>query len=374
MRNAKSLHLYIVFIITISVFGSCTSTRIAKNAELQIKYLDEYVIPDNLSYENTKVGGLSGIDFDGEKYYAVADDPKNPRFYTLNIAIEHKKIDSVYITKVTEIKNDKSPLKEHWLDLESILYHPTSKSFTLSSEGSINREKDPSIFNLNEEGDLNYFYNLPEYFLATSENHPRNNGVFESLSHGINPNIIWTATELPLILDGPAPKLYKTKSPVRFTAFDRNTKKAIAQYTYPLLQIKKIPFLPFAVSGITDILMYDENSFFVLERAYSAGHKNHGNNVYLFLANKQKASNTLEEVTLKGKLNKKVIPMEKQLLFNFKHIKKQLTNKQIDNIEGICYGPTLPNGNKTLLVIADDNFNAYSKQLNQIILLELVSK
>lgn len=41
----------------------------------------------------------------------------------------------------------------------------------------------------------------------------------------------------------------------------------------------------------------------------------------------------------------------------------------IDNIEGVTFGPALPNGHKTLLFIADNNFNAVQK--TQLLLFEV---
>ena len=46
----------------------------------------------------------------------------------------------------------------------------------------------------------------------------------------------------------------------------------------------------------------------------------------------------------------------------------------IDNIEGITLGPKLSNGNQSLILVADDNFQVYGKQLNQFLLLEIVDK
>jgi hypothetical protein len=41
-----------------------------------------------------------------------------------------------------------------------------------------------------------------------------------------------------------------------------------------------------------------------------------------------------------------------------------------DNIEGVTFGPLLPNGHKTLLFIADNNFNPFEKA--QILLFEVI--
>ena len=41
----------------------------------------------------------------------------------------------------------------------------------------------------------------------------------------------------------------------------------------------------------------------------------------------------------------------------------------IDNVEGICLGPQLPNGHSSLILISDNNFN--SQQKTQIFLFEI---
>ena len=41
-----------------------------------------------------------------------------------------------------------------------------------------------------------------------------------------------------------------------------------------------------------------------------------------------------------------------------------------DNIEGVTFGPVLPNGHKTLLFIADNNFTVVEK--TQVLLFEII--
>ena len=41
----------------------------------------------------------------------------------------------------------------------------------------------------------------------------------------------------------------------------------------------------------------------------------------------------------------------------------------IDNIEGVTFGPTLPNGNKTLIFVSDNNFLPIEK--TQFLLFEI---
>lgn len=42
----------------------------------------------------------------------------------------------------------------------------------------------------------------------------------------------------------------------------------------------------------------------------------------------------------------------------------------IDNIEGVSFGPLLPNGHKTLLFVADNNFSPIEK--SQLLLFEVL--
>jgi hypothetical protein len=64
--------------------------------------------------------------------------------------------------------------------------------------------------------------------------------------------------------------------------------------------------------------------------------------------------------------NTSVKPVSKQLLLNMDDL-----GIYIDNIEGITWGPTLPNGNRTLLLVSDNNFQSFQK--TQILLFEVAS-
>ena len=46
---------------------------------------------------------------------------------------------------------------------------------------------------------------------------------------------------------------------------------------------------------------------------------------------------------------------------------------KLDNIEGIAWGPKLPNGNDTLVLVSDNNFNTAS-QITQLLAFEVQPK
>src|SRR5690625_1753500 len=370
MQNAiKLLSLLIIF-----SFIACGSSKVAKEAAWKVKFLDEYIIPENLEVEDTKVGGLSGLDFDGKYFYAVCDIPSAPRIYKFTIDLNRYKIDTIRFKKVIKIIRNTEPAKSMFWDSEGLIYNQDKNIFILSSEGAIKQNKDPFIVELDKEGNLLETYKLPDYFKADAKNGLRNNGAFEGLSESVNAAKIWVSTELPMKRDGGTVNLYKSKAPVRFTRFNKNTKTPDRQFAYRLGRLRNLPFLPFGMNGVTAILNYQTDKFFVLERAFSAGHGSHGMRVRLYDVDASQATNTLEIQRLRGRIEKEVIPAEKKLIFDFKNIRKKLTDSIVDNLEGIAFGPILPNGNQSLILISDNNFSSWTRQLNQVILLELIPK
>ncbi len=346
------------------VIISCSSIQKRSSENLQLKFLDEFILPENIVINGTIVGGLSGIDYYEGTYYLVCDDSKNPRYYEAKIDINNSKINKVDIQKVILVKDT-----THFLDLESIRYNAKTKQILITSEGHIKRQYDPSFFSVNKSGSIEQYFHLPKAFKANSEEKPRHNGVLEGLSLGVDKKGYWIAMELPLEVDGPEPQLIKTNSPVRITYVDATSHQPEKQFAYALDSITKQPKGNFAVNGLTDILEYTKDNFFIIERSYSSGLGTQGNTVKIFKATISKATNILEFSNLKGA---NYITATKELIFDFEKIRDQLTNNSVDNIEGITFGPTLPNGNRTLLLVSDNNFSKFEKQLNQFILLEIL--
>jgi hypothetical protein len=85
------------------------------------------------------------------------------------------------------------------------------------------------------------------------------------------------------------------------------------------------------------------------------------NTVKLFIADLSGADD-ISKIALRG--NQAFVPAKKSLLLNMDDL-----GIYIDNIEGVTFGPLLPNGHKTLLFIADNNFSALEKA--QVLLFEI---
>lgn len=352
----------LIFLIT-----SCSTTRALDDELYDVQFLDEYIIPANFKFQNEIYGGVSGVDYTKGELLMVNDSPSNPLIFRARLKLKGFQVDTITFKSVTRLQNN-TFFEKNALDMESIRYD--GDGYLISTEGSINFGLSPRIFKVSKTAEFIESYSLPDYFLVKGNNQPRHNGVFEGLSNGINSSGFWFANELPLEKDGKTPKLYNTNSPIRLSFFDHKAKKVTRQYAMDLDRITKIPLLPFSINGLTEILQISQNTFLVLERSYSAGHKSQGNKVKLYLVDVSKATDIHDIVELEAATGD-IIYAEKSLVFDFKSIKRKLTEGIVDNLEGLCFGPILSNGNPSLIVVSDNNFNKFGTQLNQIILLEL---
>ncbi|MHA7058953.1 esterase-like activity of phytase family protein [Aquimarina sp. M1] len=365
---------YITFIFCLGFIVSCGSTNeISRKKEIRVNYLDEYIIYNDSIFPNSKIGGLSGIEYlkEQDTYYIVCDDARNPRFYKASISLKNNKFHLVTLDQLITIKDNKNKfLHSNIADLEAIRSFKNN-NLIFTSEGSIKNNYNPAIFITNTTGNYQNEFDLPIYFRVEddSKNRPRHNGVFEGLAQDIEQKGYWAALELPLELDGNEPTIESSGAPVRITHFNTNTRKADFQFTYPLDKLTKDPKEKFGVNGLTGLLQLNTNQFLVLERGYAAGHGTQGNTVKVYVCDIKEVTNTLDFDSLQ---NKKHQSATKELLFDFETIRHLLTNQIVDNIEGITFGPTLANGNHSLILISDNNFNPTSEQINQLILLELI--
>lgn len=345
---------------------SMCACGIKKN--LSLTFVDEYIIPDSLQFQNQTIGGLSGIDFVNNEYYFVIDDAKNPRIVSAKIDIKNDRFQTVDFKKVIFLNDTLHPFfKENELDLESIFVDEKSNEIHLVSEGSVNKKKQPSIFKIDTNGNFLYQFQLPKS-LSKIENF-KHNGVFESSCKSFDKQGFWVGVEAPLVVDGEEPNGSETSSPIRITYVDFQTKQATKQFAYQLERIPKPYKGNVNVTGVTALLEIEKNHFLIVERAYQNNYGSYGNTIRIFEAFVDK--NTTDILNIESLKKTPFTPLKKRLLFDFDTVKESLTDGIIDNIEGITLGPKLKNGNQSLILVADDNFQLYGKQLNQFILLQI---
>lgn len=380
LRLSSSL----IFAPLLFLMASCSTLNRATQGSANtstLKFLGEYDIPYNLKYNNTTVGGLSGIDYAAKynRYVLISDDrsDKNPaRFYTARISFTKKGIDTVEIVGVstmlqsngTAYPNNKLD-PSHTPDPEAIRYNPMTDQLVWSSEGERIVKptqvvlEDPSINIISTNGNFIDSFTLPpNIVMHATENGPRQNGVLEGMTFADNYNTLYVNVEEPIYEDGPRADVTDNHALIRILKFDVASKKNIAQYAYPLSPVAypPVPADAFKINGVPDILNLGNNKLLVIERSFSTGRL--PCTIKVFEADLSQAT----DITGRSlKMDNNFTPVSKKLLLNMDDL-----GVYIDNVEGVTFGPRLPNGHKTLLFIADNNFNAVEKA--QVLLFEVM--
>lgn len=365
---------------------SCSSSRKTGASEnnsgiSRLKFLDAYVIKHDLPFEGTIVGGLSGIDYDTRtnKYFIICDErsyPSPARFYTAAIDIKNSKIDKVRFLSVHTLKQPDGAVfpsfsqnAQRTPDPESIRYNASTNSLVWTSEGDRGMRnkkmvyQNPYVYEMDLQGNFKDSFFVPaNLHMYAEEKGARENGVFEGSSYTDNYQYLYVSMEQPIFEDGPVPTTTYSGAPVRFTKFDTKTKKPVAQYAYQLDAVAAAPKKEtgFYINGISEILSVGNNQFLVLERSFSEG--TFKNTIKIYLADFTDATDVSDVAGLH--LDKMHRPAVKKLLYNTDNL-----GMYIDNVEGITFGPVLPNGHRSLILIVDNNFKSFEK--SQVFLFEV---
>lgn len=342
--------------------------------------LGSYEIPYTLRFQKTPVGGLSGIDYDAanKRYFMISDDRSafSPaRFYTASIALSAKGISAVHFTGVTillQANGKPYPNKQQdpllTPDPEGIRYNPKKRQLTWSNEGErAITDKDtilqnPSLTNISLNGKYTGAYTTPDnFFMQAVDKGPRQNSTWEGLSFADNYTSLFVSSEEPLYEDGPAADIANRPYYTRLLQFDVASRRNTRQFAYRLEPVAVVPYPADGnkMNGISEILFLGNNKLLVVERAYASGA---GFSTRVFVADLAAATDIKDMASLKT--GDGFTPAAKKLVLNMDRL-----GIYIDNIEGVCFGPVLPNGHKTLLFIADNNFNPLEQ--SQLLLFEI---
>lgn len=332
------------------------------NAKLRL--IGETRLPHKLQYQGTTVGGLSGIDFDAASgaYYLLSDDGGSqspPRFYTARLVLTADRLGEIELTDVTFLQGVSMP------DPESIRWHADSQSVFWTSEGNAARLAAPTLFQTKLDGSLQRTFDMPAMFDFGLLNGSRVNKTLEGLAIAPDGQTAWLAMEAALRQDGPVPGVGLPGAPCRFTQIDLNSGTMLRQIAYQPDAIPRapVPANASADNGVTEILMIDAHRMLVMERAYMSGlGALLRNSLRVYQIDTRHGSNTRDVTALQA--GNYTAPA-KSLVADFANY-PALT--QLDNTEGMAWGPLLANGNRSLLFISDDNFSA--GQITQLLAFE----
>jgi hypothetical protein len=347
--------------VALAAAGCATREALLPTGEPRLRLLGETMLPPRLHFKGTTVGGLSAIDHDPATglWVALSDDRSElqaARFYTLRVDVAVAGLGVEVLDVVTLRQADGHPFPKRQMggevvDPEGMRLLPNGRGVLWTSEGDLRVNQSPSLREARLDGAHVRDFEIPPLLqFGRPGTGPRDNLTFEGLALTPDARTAWVAMEAALQQDGPEPGVGRPGGPCRFTAFDVASGRAVRQIAYlpdPIPHAPKLPGGP-ADNGVSEILMIDADRMLVLERAYSAGV---GTSLRIYAIDAREASDTLALPRLRAGEYR---PVAKRFIADF----AQLGLSRLDNTEGMCWGPPLPNGHRTLVVVSDDNFNA----------------
>ncbi|MEJ8811570.1 esterase-like activity of phytase family protein [Variovorax ureilyticus] len=344
--------------------GCRSGVEPAGNGSRRLHLVAESRLQHRLSFDGTSVGGLSGIDYDRRRgeYLLLSDDRSDfapARFYAMQWSpvANAEPPRPVGVTYLRQADGALWPRRREAApevavpDPEAIRWRPETDTLLWTSEGDPQRGFGQAFYECRRDGSLVRQIALPAMFDAADDRGrgPRENLGLEGLALTPDGRHAWLAMEAALRQDGPVPSFTSPGGPCRFTQIELSSGKAVRQIAYVPDPIPRRPLLPgtYADNGVSEILMIDADRMLVLERAYAVGA---GNSLRLYEIDTRHGSDVLALDALASDNHR---PAPKTLVADF----AALGLSRLDNTEGLCWGPDLPNGHRLLVAVSDDNFN-----------------
>jgi hypothetical protein len=349
---------------------ACPASAVAPQAHTpSLQFLGQAIIPTGTTFGGTTIGGLSSITYDPGRnvYYALSDDPSqfNPaRFYTFRIDLDGSfDAGDLHVDRVTTLQAPGGgPYAFGSIDPEGLVFTKDGR-LVLTSEGFTSRLIDPFLRLYDVQGSFLGSLPVPSYFLPTANGSSgvRNNLAFEPAGVPPNGRFFFTGTENALIQDGPAATV-ASGSPSRILRYNLQTERLDRQYVYWTDPVFRAPIPPtqFSVNGLVELLPLNNEFLLALERSFSVGVPGTGNEIKLYEVALPGADDVNGVASLAGSLGS-VRPAQKTLLLDLGTL-----GIPLDNVEGMTFGPDLPDGRRSLVMVSDNNFAA--SQFTQFLL------
>lgn len=325
-----------------------------------------------------RLGGFgSGIAYTGEKNrYVVLPDrgPKDGatsyacRFHFVDINVDPKAAMKVQFQLIdthlfqSEGKtfsgsfkdfDPQNPEKSRRMDPEGIR---VSRQKTLY----VSDEYGPSLFEFDFSGKELKRFSVPDHYKPNKQSAdpkmelpPHNtkgripNRGFEGIAVSPSGNVLVAALQSPLIQDAIQNKdgIMEGHN-VRFLKIDLSTGKT-SEFVYQLDAVHNV---------ISEILSLSDHQFLVIERDSKPGPDAKFKKIMLIETKEATDVSTVEKLPAL-ELPKSIQPTKKKVLIDLLDSQWKLVGEKFpEKIEGICFGPSLPDGRILLLITSDNDF------------------
>ena len=305
---------------------------------------------------------LSGIAWmEGDRYVAIGDEHACLHFLEISLDPSTGRVHRARFGQPLRLKEadaGASPDTTAGGDREGIAYDASAGAVWITNErtGSDARRSSIARHSVKDGRRTKLVTTESDSALGIFARQRRNMG-FESLTRTREGTVAWTANEGPLEIDGPVAGAVEGGT-VRLLRFDR-AMRPVAQFAYRVdpyaARIASPSILAGReVSGLSELLLLPDGRLLALERAFAGDSTSVANlRIRIYEVDFAGATDVSRGAAASGlaalRPGVDYVPVGKRLLWedNF-----GLTNS---NFEGMTLGPSLRNGDRALLLVADNN-------------------
>ncbi len=315
-----------------------------------VKYNNLVLVHHTELFDYQRIGGLSGLTFDGTSniLYAVSDNTSNTAnlVYKINIINNRDVLNLEFKSKI-ELETERKFMRgSNKMDSEGIaidkkgnLIISTETLFSSSSTFiKLFNSNGEFLDNISLTNKFTPSYNKDFDKVKTSTSSSvqvvrtyynwgvRSNRGFESLTISPSNKFLFTANESPLIQD--------KANLVRIVklANSGNNYFANSEFLYPLENNKN--------NGLVDLLAIDDQTLYTLERGFDEKTKEVTSKIFKVILN-TKSYLSIDSIDSRKELD----VLSKELVLDLENLKHSFPKafQKIDNIEGMSLGPKLNN-------------------------------
>ena len=210
----------------------------------KMELLGQAVIPYNQSFQDTPIGGLSGLTYDpaSNMFYVISDDRSElagARYYSFRVkmdSITHFGTEAIEFEEVHFLKTSEgTQYGKGSVDPEGIAIGPDGTMY-ISSEGVPEKQIPPFVNAFRKDGAFDYKLNIPNAYWSSAAGDSKARGVrsnfgFEGLAISPGATRLYAGTENALLQDGPAADS-SNSSPARIIVYELPSGKILHEYCY----------------------------------------------------------------------------------------------------------------------------------------------
>lgn len=307
----------------------------------------------NTALAQAPFGGISGLErVNGDVYIGLSDDraERGPvRVYPLQLPrTDTGGTGNALVAQPFELTDRQgAEYPKGSVDPEAIRL-TRERGIVWTSEGDASKGIAPAVILADGHGRAQREMEIPDYHRPSTRPGDaapmgiENNRAYEGLAV-VGGDGGADAERAAVLTEGPLRQDHRN----RLTFYDVRTGRPTAEYAYQLDPADEGA----DARGATELLAVSDSSFLVLERDYVPGK---GTRAKLYRISVDGATNVLGTPTLSGTET----PVTKETLMDFSP-----NGENPDNVEGMAWGPTLPDGRRSVLVATDDNFSPSQRTL-----------